>query len=84
MKVPARTVQYSIRGIPLEVDRLLRERAALRKVSLNRLVLDELTRATGCRAKKADFSDLAGKWQPDPGFDEAIKAQRRIDRKEWQ
>jgi hypothetical protein len=50
---------------------LLREKATRRKVSLNRVVVDELTQAT------------VGKWTPDPAFEESVKAQRRIDRSEW-
>ena len=83
MAVHAKTVQYSVRGIPRDVDRLLREKAAHRQISLNRVVVEELTRATIGRPSQADFSDLAGKWLPDPGFDKIVKAQRRVDRKEW-
>ena len=80
-----KAVQYSIRGVPREVDRLLRERASRRHFSLNRLVVDELTltRMTTGHAEKADFSDLVGKWTPDAAFDKIVKSQRRIDRSEW-
>ena len=76
-------VQYSVRGIPREVDRVLRARAAKRHISLNQAVVDELVRATIGRSQRADFSDLVGKWQADPQFDAILKDQRRIDRKEW-
>jgi hypothetical protein len=42
-----------------------------------------LTLATSDDFQKADFTDLVGKWVPDPAFDEIIKAQRRVDWKEW-
>jgi hypothetical protein len=77
------SVQYTIRGVPPEVDRILRQRAASGKKSLNQTVLDKLTTATVGRTKKADFSDLVGKWTPDPGFDDTIAAQRRIDWEKW-
>jgi hypothetical protein len=77
------SVHYTIRGIPAEVDRILRLKAAQRKQSLNRVVLDELTRALIGRTLKADFSDLVGKWKPDPAFDEVIASQRRIDTDKW-
>jgi len=77
-------VQYSVRGIPREVDRLLREKASKRRVSLNHQVVDELARATVGHARKADFSDLVGQWQPDSGFDDIARAHRKIDRKEWE
>jgi hypothetical protein len=75
--------QYTIRGIPPEVDRALRKKAAQLKLSLNQLVVDELTRATIGRPRKADFSDLVGQWTPDPAFDEMIAAQRQIDWDKW-
>ena len=75
--------QYTIRGVPLEVDRALRKKAAQLKLSLNQLVVDELTRATIGRPRRADFSDLVGQWTPDPAFDEIIAAQRQIDWDKW-
>jgi hypothetical protein len=76
-------VQYTIRGIPPEVDRALRKKAAQLKISLNQLVVDELTRATVGGTRKADFSGLVGQWTPDPGFDEVIASQRQIDWDKW-
>ena len=76
-------VQYTIRGIPPEVDHVLRQKAARRKQSLNRVVLEELTVAAIGGQPRADFADLAGRWTPDPAFDEILAAQRRIDRDKW-
>lgn len=76
-------IQYTIRGVPSEVDRELRKRAAHLKISLNQVVIEELTRATIGRSRKADFSDLVGQWTPDPAFDEIIAAQRQIDWDKW-
>jgi len=75
--------QYTIRGIPREVDRALRQRAARRKQSLNQVILEELTLATIGRRQHADFSDLVGRWAPDPAFDEILGAQRQIDWEKW-
>jgi hypothetical protein len=83
MRKQARTIQYTIRGIPPEVDRVLRRTAAQRKQSLNQVLLDEFTNATVGRKKRADFSDLVGRWSPDPAFDEIIAAQRQIDTERW-
>lgn len=83
MKQRTNSLQYTIRGVSPEVDRLLREKAAQRKQSLNEVVLDELTEATiGCK-RKADFSDLVGQWTPDPAFDEIMAAHRQIDWEKW-
>lgn len=46
MKRQAREIQYTIRGIPQEVDRTLRRKAAQRKLSLNQIVIEELTAVT--------------------------------------
>jgi hypothetical protein len=76
-------IHYTIRGIPAEVDRALRVKAAQQKQSLNQIVVDELTRAFIGRPVRADFSDLVGKWVPDPGFDEVVASQRQIDGDRW-
>ena len=83
MKQQAQSIQYTIRGIPREVDRALRQKAAQRKESLNQVILDELTVATVGRQQRADFSDLVGRWTPDPAFDEILAAQRQIDWDKW-
>lgn len=75
--------QYTIRGVPEEVDRVLRAIAKQRKVSLNQLIVEELTKATIGRTQKADFSDLAGRWIEDPKFDALIEAQRAIHPGDW-
>lgn len=76
-------IQYTIRGIPREVDRILRQKAARRKKSLNQLIVDELVEATVGRMQQTDFSDLTGRWTPDPAFDAIIAAQRQIDPDKW-
>jgi hypothetical protein len=76
-------IQYTIRGVPPEVDRVLREKAARRTQSLNRVVVDELTAASIGAPRKGDFSDITGRWTPDPAFDEILATQRRIDWKKW-
>jgi len=75
-------VQYTIR-VSREVDRALRRKAAQRKQSLNQVILDELTTAAVGRKKKADFSDLVGRWVPDAAFDQILAVQRRIDADKW-
>ena len=77
------SISYTVRGVPREVDRLLRQKAAQRKQSLNQLIVDELTGATVGRKQRADFSDITGQWTPDPAFDEILAAQRQIDWEKW-
>jgi hypothetical protein len=76
-------IQYTIRGVPREVDHMLRQKAARRKKSLNQLIVDELVEATMGRKQRTDFSDLTGRWTADPAFDEIIAAQRQIDWDKW-
>ena len=83
MKAQAPAIQYTIRGIPREVDRALRQKAARRKQSLNQVILEELTMAAIGDKRRTDFSDVVGKWTPDPAFDEILASQRRIDRDKW-
>jgi hypothetical protein len=83
MKQQAQSVQYTIRGIPAEVDRVFRQKAARRKQSLNHLILEELIAVSIGQRRKADFSDLTGKWTPDPAFDEILASQRQIDWEKW-
>jgi len=83
MRQQAEHIQYTIRGVPPEVDRILRRKAAQRKQSLNQVILDELAVATVGRQQRADFSDLVGQWTPDPAFDEILAAQRQIDWDKW-
>ncbi len=83
MKKHASLVQYTVRGVPREVDIVLRRKAAKRKVSLNQMIVEELSEAAIGARKRADFSDLVGKWTPDPAFDEILTAGRQIDRDKW-
>jgi hypothetical protein len=83
MRRQAPDVQYTVRGIPPEVDRALRRKAAQRKQSLNQVIVEELTAATTGGRRRADFADLVGKWTPDPAFDEIIASQRQIDPAKW-
>ena len=73
----ASTIRYTIRGVPAEVDRLLRRKAAQRKQSLNQLIVNELSLATVGARRREDFSDLVGQWTPDPEFDRVLAEQRR-------
>ena len=79
-------MQYTIRGIPTDVDAALRERARAEGKSLNEAVIDALTEGAGlngARHKRRDLSDIAGTWKPDKGFDEAIAAQDQVDEDLW-
>ena len=82
---PKTSIQYTIRGVAREVDQALRRRARERRISLNALLIEELAGASGaCGSRRfRSLKGLAGRWQEDPEFDEAIKEQQRIERKLW-
>lgn len=75
--------QYTVRGVPREVDTALRKKAKRLGCSLNQLLVEELTQASLGTARLAEFGDLVGKWKADPGFDEVVAAQRKIDPEKW-
>src|SRR5215831_3498671 len=54
MKKKARSIQYTIRGVPADVDRALRQKALHRRTSLNEVVVDELVAATTGQRVRAD------------------------------
>lgn len=83
MGKPARQHQYTVRGISVDVDRALRRKAKDQKLSLNQVIVDELSRAALGQVKRADFSDLVGKWTADAKFDEIVAGQRQIDKDLW-
>jgi hypothetical protein len=61
----------------------LRRKGAEGNPTLNQAVTDELIAAEVAVRSRADFSDPVGRWTPDPGFDEILVAQRRINHEEW-
>jgi plasmid stability protein len=78
--------QYTIRNIPAELDAALRHRARAEGRSLNDVAVDALLRGAGLtkNAPRArDLSDVAGTWEPDPGFDEAVEEMDRVDPEMW-
>ena len=78
-------MQYTIRGIPREVDQALRRKAHQRKISLNRLLIEELANAAGASATRSyrSLKPLAGRWKDDPEFDRILADQRQIDWNLW-
>ena len=79
-------MQYTIRGIPLTVDVALRERARAAGKSLNEVAIEALTEGAGVAGtprKRRNFDHIAGTWQEDKAFDEAIADQDRIDEDLW-
>ena len=78
--------QYTLRDIPTEVDRTLRQKARASGTSLNQCAIDALRRGAGLTENPVLYNDLdplIGSWKEDPAFDEAIKLQDQVDLKIW-
>jgi hypothetical protein len=80
-------VQYTVRDVPVHVDRALRRRASEEGKSLNQLLRDALAKEAGgdlaSPALHHDLDALAGTWDDDPEFDRAIAEQDRVDEAMW-
>jgi len=80
------TVQYTIRGIPKDVDAMIRKRALREGKSFNKTVVEIIqAEVTGSikTPKTTIFDKLRGANTLDKGFYEAIEDQSRIDEKLW-
>lgn len=79
-------MQYTLREIPPTVDAELRRRAKDEGKSLNTVAIEALTRGAGLGetpVRQRDLGDIAGTWQEDPEFDQAIAEQDQIDERLW-
>jgi hypothetical protein len=81
------TVQYTVRNVPVHVDKALRRKAQQGRKSLNEVLRDALIReAEGMDLPERVYTDLdalVGSWLDVPGFDDAISAQDRVDEALW-
>ena len=67
--------QYTIRNIPIALDRELRERAKRKGISLNDAAIEAMNQGLGVAETEVvygDLDDLAGTWKQDDEFDRAI------------
>jgi DNA polymerase III delta subunit len=79
-------MQYTIRGLPAQLDKLIRKRAKEEGKSLNTVAVEALMEAFGLRGgelAQRDMGRLAGSWVEDPVVDEALSSQRVIDDEMW-
>lgn len=79
-------MQYTIREVPKPVDAELRRKAQREAKSLNTVALEALTIGSGVADQPAQFHDLdslAGTWQEDPAFNQAVAAQDQVDEQLW-
>ena len=79
-------IQYTIRGIPGKINSKIRKKAKEEGKSLNKVVIEALSRGLGLTEEPHqynDLDDLVGTWVEDPEFDAAIKAMDQIDPDLW-
>ena len=88
------TIQYTIRGVPAQVDSRLRRLAKLRGQSLNQVVIEQLKARPNLTTKpethstkpkvNTDFDDLFGTITPlESEVEAALRAQRKVNPKDW-
>ncbi len=80
-------VQYTIRAVPVQVDRALRKKAKANGKSLNETIVEVLQRESGVSSEVIvhhDLDHLIGGWVEDPDFDRALADQDAVDTDVWQ
>lgn len=77
--------QYTIRNVPRSVDRILRQKASERNLSLNDVLLEALQHEAGIGRESVhhDLDFMAGSWVPDPEVDRLLAEQRTVDPGDW-
>jgi len=80
----------TLRNLPSDLDKTIRQRARRKRVSVNKAVIGLLEAHLAPAKKKAadlyhDLDDLCGAWSEDAAdaFDEALAKQRSIDPDVW-
>jgi hypothetical protein len=76
-------MQYTLRGIPANVDEALRGRASAESKSLNDAALEALAEGLGLGAEdvvRRDLSDIVGIWRKEAAVDAALAAQDQVDK----
>ncbi len=88
MPTIAGMMQYTLRKIPADLDRALREAAREQHKSLNQVAVEAMQRAIGVAEekpiKRRDLTDIVGTWTADPVIDAALEDQRRVDPESWE
>ena len=84
----AKACQYTLRNVPVSVDRALRQRAQEQGRSLNAFLLDVLKREVGADGSEPalhrDLDEFVGSWVPDPAVEQALKSMRNVDPRDWE
>jgi hypothetical protein len=85
--------QITLRGIPEDIEHIVKKEAKASGTSLNKAFINLLRRGAECQARptsgkksqSGEFNAFLGLWSKDEAasFEVAIKAQRKIDEELW-
>lgn len=78
-------MQYTIRNIPPELDRVLKERAKRLNRSVNQVALEALAQSVGETVRRRNLRSMSGAWSKEEAaaFDRSLKLHRVIDEELW-
>lgn len=79
-------MQYTIRKVPLAIDKAVRQRARAEGKSLNAVAVKALADGLGLQREavvRRDLGDIVGTWAKDAATERALAAQDRIDKPLW-
>ena len=79
-------MQYTVRGIPEALDRVIRQRARAEGRSMNDVAVEALADGLGIGRESVavrDLSDIAGTWKREAAVETALKAQDTVDKALW-
>lgn len=78
-------MQYTLRNIPPELDRMLKARAKKLGKSVNQVALEALAQSVGTPLKRRSLRDMPGSWSKREAaeFDCFLAQERRVDPELW-
>lgn len=78
-------MQYTIRGVPAELDRALKANAKKLGKSVNQVALEALSQSVGQPLKRRSLRQMPGSWSKTEAaaFDRFLKEHRQVDEELW-
>ena len=81
-----KSIRYSVRDVPEQIDREIRARAARERTSVNQVVINALRDSVSGGAapkKRIDLSWFIGKDPIPEEFDKLVESMRQIEPEDW-
>jgi hypothetical protein len=78
-------MQYTLRNIPAELDRAIKNRAQVLGKSINQVTLDALAQGFGQSIRHRNLHDMPGAWSKEEAaaFEVFLGSLRTIDEELW-